>query len=113
MLADAVAYFLDFPFFFAPPAFLAAGFLGEDFLATTGFFFGEDFLAVTGGFLATFDFLAGTALLGDGAPRFPFLEIVVESVVKISKMAFPLHISPTDRDDRQKIGITDQNIVNF
>ena len=71
MLADAVAYFLDFPFFFAPPAFLAAGFLGEDFLAT-GFFFGEDFLAVTGGFLATFDFLAGTALLGDGAPRFPF-----------------------------------------
>ena len=73
MLADAVAYFLDFPFFFAPPAFLAAGFLGEDFLATTGFFFGEDFLAVTGGFLATFDFLAGTALLGDGAPRLPFL----------------------------------------
>lgn len=72
MLADAVAYFLDFPFFFAPPAFLAAGFLGEDFLAT-GFFFGEDFLAVTGGFLATFDFLAGMALLGDGAPRFPFL----------------------------------------
>ena len=72
MLADAVTYFLDFPFFFAPPAFLAAGFLGEDFLAT-GFFFGEDFLAVTGGFLATFDFLAGTALLGDGAPRFPFL----------------------------------------
>jgi hypothetical protein len=33
------------------------------------------------------------------------------------KMSFPLHISPSDIDGmyvyRQKIGIIDQNIVNF
>ena len=97
MLADAVAYFLDFPFFFAPPAFLAAGFLGEDFLATTGFFFGEDFLAVTGGFLATFDFLAGMALLGDGAPRFPIFRdsnrMRYEDLKKrVSPCIYPLQI---------------------
>jgi hypothetical protein len=37
--------------------------------------------------------------------------------MKIPKHEFPLHISSTDLDGiyvfRQKIGITDQNIVNF
>ena len=47
----------------------------------------------------------------------PEIEIVCEWVMKIPKMNFPLHLSPTDLDGmyvfRQKIGITDQNIVNF